>query len=498
MPAIGAAEYGSGRVAPRRFSRLFTWMAGLSLAALLVAVWVPAWTGDRIASLRYPAESAARLMERHLQFYVGLEQLPAWERNFYVWLFDDRETALNNAAHAYRDVLAHFAARPGGATDWAVTNTRARLALVLLEAGKREAAAQSLSEFGFTPEDSIIEDTIRYAYQLEPNPVTPGELQAGVRLMPLGWATDTLALRLAERDDEAWLITRIQARQFQRAESSRESTRLLAMATGGMMLAGGLILLALLVRAWARPGSISAASAMGVVAPASSPGIWSFEDGIAVLVRAGLLGVSIFLLLGMLDSWFEPHLAARWSTLLASVPMIWMMHRHLLAPRGLGLVQALGLNPVPFGILRLLGLTLVLLFVERAGSLLISWALWHLDVQPHWAEGLAERWIWGPWPATLMSSINTIAWAPVLEEIGFRGLLFLTLRSRFGFAASAIMSAAAFSLLHPYSLAALLGVFWSGLIWAWAFERFRTLLPAILGHAAGNLLAVGTILMFYR
>lgn len=487
MSPSSDAQFEFGAVAPR-FSRPITWAIGLLLAGLMAGIWLPAWTADRTANLRYPAESAARLMERHIEFYVGLERLPSWQAGFYVWLYGDRASALDSAAEAYRDVLAHFESHPGSATEWATANTRARLALVLLEAGDRESAAEALVTFGAMPEDSIVEDTIRYAYNLNPKPVSAGELQAGLRLMPVGWSTDTLGRRLAERQEDRWLADRIEARQLRRAEVSRQSTGLLVLVTGGLMLAGVGALGMHLVRR--RP--------LAQAPPRPSPAIWEFEEGIGVLVRAGFFGVLIYLLLGTLGSWFKPHLAAQWSTLLASMPMLWMIRRHLLAPRALGFIQAFGLNPLRAGFIKVLGATLILVLVERTGALLISWSLWNVGVQPHWTEGLAERWIWGPWQATLISSVNTIAWAPVLEEIGFRGLLFLTLRSRFGFAISAVLSAAVFSLLHPYSLAAMLAVLWSGFLWAYAFERFRTLLPGMLAHSATNFLAVTSILLIYR
>lgn len=488
MPASSFAQSGIRALGSPRFSRPFTWMAGLVLAALMLGVWLPAWTADRTANLRYPAESAARLMERHIEFYIGLERLPAWQASFYVWLYGDRAHALESAADAYRDVLAHFAARPGSATEWAITNTRARLALVLLESGDRRAAEEVLGEFGGMPEDSVIEDTIRYAYQLDPNPISAGELQAGLRLMPVGWSTDTLGRRLADRQQEQWLVERIEARQLRRAEVSRQATSLLVTLTGGLIAAGVIVLAVYALRGGRRRHG----------PPGESPAIWRFEDGTAVLIRAGLIGVLIYLLLGTLGSWFEPHLAAQWSTLLASLPMLWMVRRHLLQPHGTGLIRAFGLNPFRVGVARVLGLTLILVLVERTGALLISWSLWNFGVQPHWSEGLAERWIWGPWQSTLLSSVNTVAWAPFFEEIGFRGLLFLTLRSRFGFLTSALGSAAVFSLLHPYSLAASLAVLWSGLLWAYAFERYRTLLPGILAHSATNLLAVTSVLLVYR
>jgi len=41
-------------------------------------------------------------------------------------------------------------------------------------------------------------------------------------------------------------------------------------------------------------------------------------------------------------------------------------------------------------------------------------------------------------------------------------------------------------------------VFWSGLLWAWAYERTRSLLPSIASHAADNLMASLSVLLALR
>jgi membrane protease YdiL (CAAX protease family) len=40
--------------------------------------------------------------------------------------------------------------------------------------------------------------------------------------------------------------------------------------------------------------------------------------------------------------------------------------------------------------------------------------------------------------------------------------------------------------------------FWSGLVWALAFERLRSVLPGIGAHAVYNLLYVAGLVLVYR
>lgn len=471
---------------PPRFNRVLTWCLAAVLLAAMAALWLPPAFSDRTGGLHYPAESAARLSERHLEFWTGMREVAPWEAGLYRWLYGDRVEALTEAAATYRDVLRYFAAHPSRAADWSVSNTRARLALVLMEEGRFDEARVELRKMDDSPTDSVVADAIRYAYGLGAADVSRAEIAAGLRQLPVGWATDTLTRRLAAREGAERRLQAVERRQLARAEHSRDNTLLFVGLTAALM-AGGVFGLASYVR-----GRSSPAAGSVLTTP------WAFHDGVAVLVRSGLLGIAIFVVLSAFDTFFSANPLSQWSTLLASIPMVWMIRRQLLLPRGLGLLDGFGLRLRRAGILRVLGLTLMVLLIERSGALAISWGVWKAGIEPHWADGLAERWIWGPWDVTLLSSINTVVWAPIFEEIGFRGLLYTTLRSRYGVVTAAILSAAIFAMLHLYSIAGALAVFWSGLVWAFAFERFRSLLPAMFAHATGNLMAVASVLLFYR
>ncbi len=106
------------------------------------------------------------------------------------------------------------------------------------------------------------------------------------------------------------------------------------------------------------------------------------------------------------------------------------------------------------------------------------------------------------WPlpdrAEIASILDDVILAPFFEEVVFRGLLFAALRRRFGFAASAGLSAAIFALGHGYGAVGSLSVFWSGLLWAWAYEKTKSLLPAMGAHAAGNLMVALEVLGLFR
>lgn len=82
-----------------------------------------------------------------------------------------------------------------------------------------------------------------------------------------------------------------------------------------------------------------------------------------------------------------------------------------------------------------------------------------------------------------------IVLAPLGEETLFRGMLYTSLRDRFGFTAAAVVSSVCFALLHllPLHLLALLGV---GLVLTILRERTGSLLAPIIAHVGLNAITI--------
>ena len=79
--------------------------------------------------------------------------------------------------------------------------------------------------------------------------------------------------------------------------------------------------------------------------------------------------------------------------------------------------------------------------------------------------------------------------APLAEEFIFRGLVFGGLRRSMGLAASMVMSAALFAIVHPP--VSMLPVFVLGLGAAFVYDRTRSLLAPVLMHALYNAAVIG-------
>ncbi len=76
--------------------------------------------------------------------------------------------------------------------------------------------------------------------------------------------------------------------------------------------------------------------------------------------------------------------------------------------------------------------------------------------------------------------------APIVEELGFRGLLYGYMRGRTGVVLSIVVSALVFAVLHVV----IPPLFVMGAILAFLAERYRSIVPGIVLHATNNALVV--------
>lgn len=146
-------------------------------------------------------------------------------------------------------------------------------------------------------------------------------------------------------------------------------------------------------------------------------------------------------------------------------------------------------------------LSLEVLLAVAAADLFGCWAIltvgsW-VGLEVHWTD-----WAWhlnvgyGPFES-LYSKLLTIIWLPICEELGYRGLLFGGLRSRFGFAKAAILSSLAFALGHFCSLLTSLTIFWGGLVFCWLYEKTGSLRACIVWHICYNALEIWALQAWY-
>jgi len=133
-------------------------------------------------------------------------------------------------------------------------------------------------------------------------------------------------------------------------------------------------------------------------------------------------------------------------------------------------------------ILLLLAVTLVLTLLND----LVFWAF----KLPFEGEFMYKAYASSPWPPLLW--IATIIFAPVSEEVFFRGFVYQGLaQSRLGFWGAIIIAAALWALMHmQYGIATIVAIFITGVFFGLARYRTGSLWAPLLMHACWNLLAM--------
>ncbi len=75
---------------------------------------------------------------------------------------------------------------------------------------------------------------------------------------------------------------------------------------------------------------------------------------------------------------------------------------------------------------------------------------------------------------------------PVLEEFWFRGMMYTPMRREFGKWPAIVMLATIFAAMHYPAVQVPINQFFGGLVFAWVYERRRTLAAPVLLHIAAN------------
>ena len=444
------------------------------LTVLLVGFFYWSW-GSPLGNLEKPEESLERLVSREMDLHDVMDELSRWELKLYELTGTEPET--------FEDAIARFDELD---EDQRSARTDLDLVVLLAENGQLERAASMIEALEGT--DSAAAQYGRWleaAYLEAPSPQDATQMAEEIRReLPHDWFTDTLVRRLATRVDDPALQADAEANITARGHALLRRVRALTI-TGVVLFLLALVLLPRLLRSARGPR----------VAEAPLPPLWRGLDGLGLFFRAAfaylLMPATLVLLLPR-----TPGSTVAMG-LLGGAPMIWWIRRYLHA-RGETLRDTFGLR-VPEGqTFRVIGWGIVLLGLSMAGESLISMGLTALGVTSHWADGFLEDFLWGSPATVLAGTIDGVVWAPIFEELAFRGLLYPTLRLRLPPWLAALLSAALFGVAHGYGLQGFAAVTWSGMIWALGYERSRSLLPGMLAHAASNLMATGSFLLLLR
>jgi membrane protease YdiL (CAAX protease family) len=174
----------------------------------------------------------------------------------------------------------------------------------------------------------------------------------------------------------------------------------------------------------------------------------------------------------------DPGLYVGLAELVFLLPVWWFtVRKYRVGPRALGL-RRFPASGVGLGCGLLLGSFAFNLFYN------LFLALFGQRAQVNLVPIMAR--LTSPWPLLVAAALV----APMVEELFFRGFVYAGLRERYGWLRAAVISSALFSVLHLQPLA-IPPIFLLGMMFAFIYERSRSLWPAILMHVVMNALAVG-------
>jgi uncharacterized protein len=472
------------------FTKLHTALYLMAWVLVMAQGWGAYIGSNPTAQLHDPAATSARIANRELWLAASAERAGQFD-GFTSLIHDSPEDVLETSIWNHYDVLSVVAERDDNAEE-AVhpsDSTNIRLAILLAQAGRIDEARGRIPKI----RDPSLRAAVTTLY---------GEASSLSDQQKLG-----AMVELTTAGIEEWMLERVVARTVTKpSEGSREksmdivlaapnATRLIghdALAAVNLLLValGVFLLLPPIFRIFAGDSHASFGSP------------WSESLGWAVIIRADFWNRLYFFSLHEFGiafenpSWLSPFYT--WGTVIASLPMLWLIYRHLGSGSRAGVAKIFGIDLASVRSAGIARLATAAVAIDFMGITAIGWGLYWLGVSGVWSEGLDETLLFGTAIEATMSSLDYVVWTPLFEETLFRGLVFFTLRRRMGSVQAAASSSLLFGIVHFYSLPGFLMTCWSGLVWAMVFERGRSLMPAIVAHSIYNVMFVLGTLLVYR
>jgi membrane protease YdiL (CAAX protease family) len=477
VPKPSIAPYGS------RWSLVVSGVcAGILVAALGTVLWFSV-TLPKLQRFEDPDRALDLMVSRTLDTQDSLRRAPTWQQWMAAWTMGNDEEAREQAIQWYRELVE--------TTDDPLS--KLRLAILLGESGQETAALAETKGWQDRGTSALLfGQLIDAAYGTQPLDRTQEiELQAVLaETLPSGWFYDHLATRLARRAGNQDLLLTVEEQGALREDRVQQWIRPLISFESICLVIGSLMLLGI-ARLRGQRMNIQRLHGPGVPPP------WSGETAAAVILRGGALGVVTTALILSTPSFQHVSLRAL-AIPLANLPLLVLAYIQLLKPAGLTFTNGFGLGIKREDLGRLACTVLAVIAAGLWGEWVMGRAAEFLHLNNHWTEWFDQDLVWGTPPVIAVSILEYVVFAPIFEELAFRGLLFAMFRRRLEFLPAALISTSLFALAHGYSLIGFISVFWSGFLWAWIYERTGSLIPGMVAHAMNNLLVCLTVMALLR
>ncbi len=467
-----------------RFSSTVTLLSALFLTVALGSVVGLSISGSKLDRIESPEQALSLMVSRTRDVEEGLKRAPQWEQQLLAWVSSGDEAEREHEIEWYQELIKT-------SEDPLVP---LQLAILQAEAGHISQALLSAHEWA-KAEDPLPQFANLVTAAYGEGPVHDADTyvlwQAELaEALPAGWFYDRLAERLARRANDAALLARAQEQAAVRVDRQFARSNRLTLVELGAMAAGTVVCVLLWIRR-NEPSSFIRLHEPGVPPP------WPGGIGAAVLLRGGAIGAmvtAVFLLYAPPDNASLRALAIP----LTNVPLLLLAYHHLFRPSGMTFDAGFGLEIGWANVGRLVAAVLAVVAAGLWGGWVMDRLSEPLHLTSHWVEWFDADLVWATPSLTAISLVEYVVFAPLFEELAFRGLLFAILRRKFSFLPAALISAGIFGIAHGYGLVGLLSVCWSGVLWAWIFEKTGSLLPGILAHAINNLLVCLAVMALLR
>ena len=486
------ANFGDDPIRPVGFSVAWTIICSLVVAA---GMGLMVWAYDSLTALEHvenPERALEHIVSRSMDLELSWTQSAKWEQTLYEVLSGEDDPLLqvgkwyDELTQESMDPLTSLYAGVLEAEAGQLDRMRERMK-TWDDRSELLSFFQSLLETAYLKKKSKPEDIIVLQSRLAEE-------------VPDNWFYAQLAVQLANQAGDASFKDVTQGNLRSRIDELLLRNRALMFAEiGGVVVS----LIALCILLWRR---FRGGQEYLVVGDAVLPPPWVGGDGFAVLMRGGamtlLLLTGLGTLLGAYFSFIDRNLNPKFMELMSSMilyaPIPFLLYVSLLRPEGRSLTQVFGLR-IRSGKAWTFLLTILSLFAcGMLGDWVISFAGQSIGHTIHWTEWFNDSLVWGGTSDLTILFLEVSVLAPLFEEVIFRGIVFGSLRRRFGWLLSALVSATIFAFVHGYGVIGFSAVWWSGFLWAWAYEKTGSLLPGILAHALNNFVFLGTLLIVFR
>ena len=456
--------------------------ATLLLTALGVLLWLSS-NSPKLDRFEDPERALDLMASRTMEAQDGLLLAPDWQQRVTEWTAGSNEVERAQAIQWYQELVA------------ATASPSAKLRLAILQAESGHPSEALAAATNWADEDAPLSLYAAFIDAAYGNGSLTSEREVELQsalaeVLPAGWFYNHLAAALAERAGDVALGATVREQMHARGARIQGFSQLL---TGLELL--GLIGGSLMVLRFAWLG-VRRVDGLRLHQPGVPPP-WPGGIGTAVLLRGGALGA--VLSLAFISMAPAENVSLRAVAIpMANLPLLGMAYYYLLRPSGLNFLTGFGLQIQWRQVGRLAGVVLAVVAAGLWGEWVMGRVAESLHLANHWTEWFDPDLVWASGSVLTISLLEYVVFAPIFEELAFRGILYAILRRRLNPLPAALISAGIFALAHGYGLIGFISVLWSGVLWAWLYERTGSLIPGMIAHATNNLLVCLAVMTLLR